>query len=109
MSSRVHRRRVVPVLVAAIVVAPALFCSAGIGCLRAPRGAAGPPALQDAGAAAPHWTYHGATGPAHWGSLAPEYALCDTGKQQSPIDIASVTAADLANISFHYEPVPIEI
>lgn len=58
---------------------------------------------------APHWSYSGDTGPAHWGSLAPEYALCATGKRQSPIDIVGAESADLANLVFHYEPTPVEI
>lgn len=33
------------------------------------------------------FTYAGATGPNHWGSLTPQYATCSSGKQQSPIDI----------------------
>ncbi|GMV27332.1 MAG: hypothetical protein AMXMBFR58_33630 [Phycisphaerae bacterium] len=56
-----------------------------------------------------HWSYQGATGPEHWGSLSPDYALCSTGKQQSPIDVVSPAPADLANIAFHYDPVPVEI
>jgi carbonic anhydrase len=33
------------------------------------------------------WTYSGATGPEHWGSLDPEYAPCSEGAEQSPIDL----------------------
>jgi len=40
---------------------------------------------------APHWSYEGAGDPSHWAALSPEFALCGTGHQQSPIDI--VTAA----------------
>jgi carbonic anhydrase len=57
----------------------------------------------------PHWSYEGSTGPQHWGSLAPEYALCATGKRQSPIDIGQTVAGDLPNVSFHYQIVPVEI
>ena len=58
---------------------------------------------------ASHWSYEGATGPEHWGSLAPEYALCATGRNQSPIDIAGTTSADLPNPVFQYAPTPVEI
>jgi carbonic anhydrase len=34
-----------------------------------------------------HWAYEGEGGPENWGKLKPEYATCDTGKRQSPIDI----------------------
>lgn len=57
----------------------------------------------------PHWSYEGETGPSHWGSLAPEFALCATGKKQSPVNIADVVPKDLANIEFHYESTPVEI
>ena len=33
------------------------------------------------------WGYHGEIGPEHWGSLDPAYALCDTGLEQSPINL----------------------
>lgn len=58
---------------------------------------------------AAHWSYSGATGPAHWGSLSPEYALCSTGRSQSPIDIVSPSARDLSNIVFNYQPAPLNI
>jgi carbonic anhydrase len=56
-----------------------------------------------------HWSYEGATGPAHWGELAPEYALCASGRSQSPIDIDDTTRVDLPNLTFHYAPTPVEI
>jgi carbonic anhydrase len=36
--------------------------------------------------------------------LDPSYAVCGTGKQQSPIDVSSPKEEDLANIVFHYQP-----
>lgn len=37
------------------------------------------------------WNYNNAqgTGPLFWGRLCPEYALCDKGRSQSPIDIVA--------------------
>jgi carbonic anhydrase len=57
----------------------------------------------------PHWTYAGEEGPDHWGNLDPSYALCGTGKSQSPIDVIAPREADLANISFHYQPSEVNI
>jgi carbonic anhydrase len=57
----------------------------------------------------PHWTYEGEEGPAHWGELDPSYTVCGTGKNQSPIDIASPSEQDLTNISFHYQPSKLNI
>ena len=56
-----------------------------------------------------HWTYEGEEGPAHWGELDPTYELCGTGKNQSPVDIASPGEQDLANIVFHYQPSEVNI
>lgn len=58
---------------------------------------------------AAHWSYAGDTGPTHWGSLAPEYALCAKGTQQSPIDIKQTTSVDLPNLALHYSATPVEI
>ena len=49
-----------------------------------------------------HWGYAGDQGPAFWGSLATEYALCADGLAQSPIDIRDASALDLIAIQFHY-------
>ncbi|MCY3865074.1 MAG: carbonic anhydrase family protein [Chloroflexi bacterium] len=48
------------------------------------------------------WSYSGDEGPAYWGELSPEYALCADGSAQSPIDISAAVAADLVDIEFHY-------
>lgn len=36
------------------------------------------------------WSYQGATGPAQWADLSPDFAACRAGQQQSPIDIRMV-------------------
>lgn len=56
-----------------------------------------------------HWTYHGEEGPEHWGELDPAYAACGEGESQSPIDFASTTEQDLANIQFSYESSAVKI
>jgi carbonic anhydrase len=52
----------------------------------------------------PHWSYESETGPAHWGDLSPDYSLCKTGQEQSPINIANTVAEKLPPIDFHYLP-----
>lgn len=51
-----------------------------------------------------HWAYNGDTGPAAWGGLKPEFALCGNGKRQSPIDIRGGIAVDLDAVQFDYRP-----
>lgn len=41
------------------------------------------------------WDYEGARGAEHWSELDPAYAVCNTGKEQSPIDIRDAQVADL--------------
>lgn len=50
----------------------------------------------------PHWSYTGESGPAHWGDLAPEYALCANGTAQTPIDIVPTANEALANPEVRY-------
>jgi carbonic anhydrase len=49
------------------------------------------------------WGYQGPTGPQHWGSLRPEFALCGSGQRQSPIDIRGGLAVDLEPPKFSYQ------
>jgi carbonic anhydrase len=58
---------------------------------------------------APHWSYEGEHGPAHWAALEPAYAACGTGTQQSPIDIRDAQAADLPPLTFDYHPSPLTL
>ncbi len=51
-----------------------------------------------------HWSYHGDTGPEHWGSLSPCYAKCEKGKSQSPIALESAAPSPLPGVSFAYKP-----
>jgi carbonic anhydrase len=59
--------------------------------------------------AAAHWSYEGESGPAHWGSLSPDYVACSAGASQSPINIVTPAARDLANPVFHYQPTTVNI
>lgn len=51
----------------------------------------------------PHWEYSGHAGPEHWGGLRPEFSLCGTGKNQTPIDLDNMIEAELAPIVFEYQ------
>jgi carbonic anhydrase len=54
------------------------------------------------------WSYEGARGPEHWSSLDPEYAACNTGKEQSPIDIRNAQKVNLPAIRFEYKSSPLK-
>ncbi|MCI4625681.1 MAG: carbonic anhydrase family protein [Candidatus Magnetoovum sp. WYHC-5] len=56
-----------------------------------------------------HWTYEGAEGPNSWGELSKDYAICKTGKEQSPIDITKTVKANLGGIEFDYRDTPLKI
>ena len=51
-----------------------------------------------------NWSYSGETGAEYWASLSPDYRLCGSGKNQSPINIDSKTTLDIQNkgIKFNY-------
>jgi len=51
---------------------------------------------------APHWGYVGAEGADHWGELDPKYAVCASGKNQSPIDLSGFIEADLKPFPIDY-------
>jgi carbonic anhydrase len=50
------------------------------------------------------WSYEGATGPENWGTLEADYAMCESGEQQSPVALQSgeATGADLPGLAFEY-------
>lgn len=53
------------------------------------------------------WSYRGPRGAAHWSALDPAYAICNTGKQQSPVDIRDPRKAHLPPLRFEYKSEPI--
>ena len=55
------------------------------------------------------WGYEGTHGPEHWGSLDPGFAVCSTGREQSPIDLTDAEPGALSEIGFDYAPSPISI
>ena len=49
-----------------------------------------------------HWGYEGHEGPENWGKLDPAFAICSSGKNQSPINLAGFIEADLAPLTLNY-------
>jgi carbonic anhydrase len=49
-----------------------------------------------------HWGYIGNSGPEHWGELDQKFAVCSSGKNQSPINLKNFIEADLPPIDFNY-------
>ncbi len=56
-----------------------------------------------------HWTYEGEEGPAHWGELKPDFKSCAIGMQQSPINLAQPTHADLSKLDIEWSEVPLTV
>jgi carbonic anhydrase len=56
-----------------------------------------------------HWGYTGASGPNNWHSLAKGFALCGSGKRQSPVDIWNEMPAELYPLGFQYQPLPLQV
>ena len=55
------------------------------------------------------WGYSGAGGPSNWGELSSEFATCEEGLQQSPVDIKSTATANLPPIEFNYKYTPFNV
>jgi carbonic anhydrase len=51
------------------------------------------------------WTYEEEK---HWSDLDPDYATCNAGKEQSPIDIRNAEKAELPAIRFEYRSGPLK-
>jgi carbonic anhydrase len=56
-----------------------------------------------------HWGYEGEAGPENWANLSPEYAICRTGRRQTPIDIMDLAEAELANLELEYQDSPLKV
>ncbi len=56
------------------------------------------------------WGYEGDIGPSSWGNLSQEFAVCQTGQKQAPIDIPAISATTSgASIQTNYKPAQAEI
>ncbi len=58
---------------------------------------------------APHWGSGGAENPTQWGSLNKDFALCEAGRDQSPINIKNAVESTPAKISFDYKSSPLVV
>jgi len=56
-----------------------------------------------------HWGYSGEGGPANWGKLSGDYALCGSGLNQSPINLTGFVEAELPPLTFNYAGMAVEI
>jgi carbonic anhydrase len=65
--------------------------------------------LAAAAAGEPPWAYEGDYGPAQWGRLRPQWAACERGRQQSPIDIVAPRVQALPALQFEYHGAPLRI
>jgi carbonic anhydrase len=54
------------------------------------------------------WSYEGPRGVDHWRELDPDYAACNAGKEQSPIDIQAARKAELPALRFEYKSAPLK-
>lgn len=65
--------------------------------------------IMPAAAMASHWSYEGEGSPEHWGSLSEEYKTCQTGMNQSPINIENTLKAHLSPLNVHYTDGPVTL
>ena len=54
-------------------------------------------------ALAQHWGYEGEAAPQNWGKLDAKFALCASGKNQSPIDLKGLVEAELKPLKLDYK------
>lgn len=56
-----------------------------------------------------HWAYEGSEGPEKWGDLSGEYAVCKTGKGQSPVNIPAKAEGGSAMLAASYKATPVKV
>ena len=59
-------------------------------------------ALLSGPALSQHWSYEGETAPENWGKLDPNFSMCGIGKNQSPINLDRMVAAQLKPLKLNY-------
>ena len=85
----------------------AVLACCALGCQGAPRNTPGQEG--DDAAHTAHWGYGEDDGPAVWASMSPEFALCGSGKEQSPVDLSEAVSADDPELETDYQPVTLKI
>lgn len=58
---------------------------------------------------ASHWGYEGKESPEHWGEIDEAYKTCQTGMNQSPVNIDATLKAQLAPLLTHYTDGPVTL
>lgn len=56
-----------------------------------------------------HWGYEGEAGPEHWGVLSPEFTVCSSGREQSPVDIPVTAAVNPPELQIDYRVSALEL
>jgi len=56
-----------------------------------------------------HWGYRGPGAPANWSALSADYAICGSGRNQSPVDLRGFVDAELPVLDFNYSGMAVEI
>ncbi|MFI8418009.1 carbonic anhydrase [Serratia sp. NPDC078593] len=51
-----------------------------------------------------HWSYEGKDGPDRWGKLTQDFSLCDTGKNQSPVNIQNALKTHHGKLELVFHP-----
>jgi carbonic anhydrase len=55
----------------------------------------------------PDWSYQGATNPNNWSKITRDFATCELGVDQSPIDITGAVKGQPVQIAFNYKSSPL--
>ena len=55
------------------------------------------------------WGYGGAFNPTHWNELSTEFESCESGRDQSPVDVSIVDEGEPIEIEFNYQPSAVEV
>jgi carbonic anhydrase len=63
--------------------------------------------LPTTAASAAGWGYSGADNPTQWGKLDPKFTLCESGRNQSPIDLTGTISGKPTQLIFNYQPTPL--
>jgi len=112
--SKAAHRGTVATLANAVLVGTFTIWSLGLAFADAHAEGPGPAESRNAQSApkgsADHWGYEGVEGPGHWAMLNPSYMTCETGRQQSPINIVMARHGEgQENLTFHYQPTPLTL
>lgn len=66
-------------------------------------------AFGSAASAQDNWSYSGSNGPANWHSLSPANAVCQSGQQQSPINLEGTEPVIMHRLVTNYTVTPVHL